>query len=516
MVRWEGSEEQQQVVLFGPGKLLDYEVCNLPVMPEGHSPWRGDLGEPTFHELNCDSINPRLEVDAQRLATELGVNATLRLLPAGSLDGRRRDFVDLCCDAGAFWERATNESLLSSRFSVESHYRLLSIEHEGGSHGGGMLLRCWLGGGALIVQVVMVATLPTGTRLGKLAMRALQALVLREGKEQGLVAVTIFANAVFDKWDERTDQKLSAISFYEKLDFCRVEKEGSLTERLKKFKHKNDPSVQPASIDLSSLRAIENLDQRNHPTLRDWTRMEWAQEIEDGDERRHGSEVDAASNAANVHQEPRSAAGEASGWGAAGAQAAPGGTSRSCPSQPPLEPRSGDGGPPTGPQTGEARVCSICLESIEAKSIGLPCSHSFHDKCIDKWVRDRSRAQEGHGKCPNCRREIEAMYLLDANGERISERTVPEMVDAVNEAAASSSPLGYVGARVHTGVARALWELQSELSGAAPSGARRSLPGSGIDRTTQRSTQRGGRNGQQRAPEARTSGPGDGPTVVDI
>lgn len=42
-------------------------------------------------------------------------------------------------------------------------------------------------------------------------------------------------------------------------------------------------------------------------------------------------------------------------------------------------------------------VCTICLEDV--RSVPLECSHVFHDKCINKWLKDNDT-------CPNCRMEL--------------------------------------------------------------------------------------------------------------
>lgn len=45
--------------------------------------------------------------------------------------------------------------------------------------------------------------------------------------------------------------------------------------------------------------------------------------------------------------------------------------------------------------------CSICLDTITSRSlIKLPCGHSFHAKCIRRWVTAE------HVTCPMCRTPI--------------------------------------------------------------------------------------------------------------
>ena len=43
--------------------------------------------------------------------------------------------------------------------------------------------------------------------------------------------------------------------------------------------------------------------------------------------------------------------------------------------------------------------CSICLEKIESTKKSLKCKHHFHEKCIDKWIKNNS-------SCPLCREKI--------------------------------------------------------------------------------------------------------------
>jgi hypothetical protein len=127
------------------------------------------------------------------------------------------------------------------------------------------------------------------------------------------------------------------------------------------------------------------------------------------------------------------------------------------------------------PGAAEAHKCSICHENVIEQSIGLGCNHIFHGPCIVEWMRRGMRGEITHNnhKCPDCRAPIEAMYTLDSGGNRIKTVPVPEMTAAANDAAAHSTPLAYMGPRVHAGIARALRQLQSELHGTAPSHDRR-------------------------------------------
>jgi hypothetical protein len=46
-------------------------------------------------------------------------------------------------------------------------------------------------------------------------------------------------------------------------------------------------------------------------------------------------------------------------------------------------------------------ACSICLDDFKAGSVvrTLPCLHSFHAGCVDKWLKRQ-------GTCPNCKLEV--------------------------------------------------------------------------------------------------------------
>ena len=42
--------------------------------------------------------------------------------------------------------------------------------------------------------------------------------------------------------------------------------------------------------------------------------------------------------------------------------------------------------------------CAICLVNLE-KAVRLPCSHIFHDACVDEWLKYST-------DCPICKRNM--------------------------------------------------------------------------------------------------------------
>ena len=62
-------------------------------------------------------------------------------------------------------------------------------------------------------------------------------------------------------------------------------------------------------------------------------------------------------------------------------------------------------------------VCAICLENVCEKSVKrLPCCHSFHQTCIDKWLEKKP-------SCPTCRHN--PFTVFDGRPEAIWRSTQP-------------------------------------------------------------------------------------------
>ncbi|CAH1391904.1 unnamed protein product [Nezara viridula] len=59
-----------------------------------------------------------------------------------------------------------------------------------------------------------------------------------------------------------------------------------------------------------------------------------------------------------------------------------------------------------GDQEGDQTSCVICLCDFETRQIlrGLPCSHQFHAKCVDKWLKSNPT-------CPICRGDASGYVL---------------------------------------------------------------------------------------------------------
>ena len=62
--------------------------------------------------------------------------------------------------------------------------------------------------------------------------------------------------------------------------------------------------------------------------------------------------------------------------------------------------------------------CSICMEDFDLHSIQLKCNHTYHSKCIIKYIEvEYKRRCNIYGiyckqlKCPLCRNPISCMYI---------------------------------------------------------------------------------------------------------
>jgi hypothetical protein len=61
--------------------------------------------------------------------------------------------------------------------------------------------------------------------------------------------------------------------------------------------------------------------------------------------------------------------------------------------------------------SGSNSVCSICLDGFRRRQriCILPCGHTFHNKCIKRWIKREN-------KCPECIQYIETAKLLKTGG----------------------------------------------------------------------------------------------------
>lgn len=62
-------------------------------------------------------------------------------------------------------------------------------------------------------------------------------------------------------------------------------------------------------------------------------------------------------------------------------------------------------------------ICEICydnLTEVKNESFILTCGHSFHSRCIAKWIYMKESAGE-QPKCPMCRQMVTHGVMLDAN-----------------------------------------------------------------------------------------------------
>lgn len=46
-----------------------------------------------------------------------------------------------------------------------------------------------------------------------------------------------------------------------------------------------------------------------------------------------------------------------------------------------------------------SEICSICLEPLDENVETTPCSHHFHEKCIQSWTQQKN-------ECPVCRKKV--------------------------------------------------------------------------------------------------------------
>mmetsp|Transcript_85760 Transcript_85760/g.135448 ORF Transcript_85760/g.135448 Transcript_85760/m.135448 type:complete len:223 (+) Transcript_85760:55-723(+) len=56
--------------------------------------------------------------------------------------------------------------------------------------------------------------------------------------------------------------------------------------------------------------------------------------------------------------------------------------------------------------------CSICLDEMSCETcvVRLPCSHCFHEECIEKWLTEKSHA------CPVCNAAVDSRVSPEAIG----------------------------------------------------------------------------------------------------
>jgi dynein assembly factor 1 len=62
---------------------------------------------------------------------------------------------------------------------------------------------------------------------------------------------------------------------------------------------------------------------------------------------------------------------------------------------------------------GDQAECLVCSEGIESgsKAISLPCSHIFHENCIQQWF-SQSSTNKSMRSCPTCRAQLDTPLLV--------------------------------------------------------------------------------------------------------
>ena len=79
---------------------------------------------------------------------------------------------------------------------------------------------------------------------------------------------------------------------------------------------------------------------------------------------------------------------------------------------------------------GEHDRCVVCHEPVTADgdTMGLPCRHVFHRRCLEPWLKKRD--EEGRAPdCPTCRTELQMsheVYTADYDCEEMLKRRFDE------------------------------------------------------------------------------------------